>query len=80
MEASQVEAVARRLSQLAGSVRDIGGRLGAGTDVRWESLAAQRFRDGLEEEAGRVRQAASLLDEAAQAVRDHAVAVAGRPG
>jgi hypothetical protein len=75
MGSDDVRAAAARVERLGDEVRRLADRaLGVGA-LDWRSTAAAGFRDRLRDEAGRVRAAAARLDEAAEALRGHAVAV-----
>jgi hypothetical protein len=61
-----------QLRALSDQTRRAAGETAAGRAVDWKSLAANKFRDLLDEEANRARRCAALLDEAADAVAAHA--------
>ena len=68
------------LRQLAQQARELAARLAETEAVDWKSLAANRFRALLNDEARLTRGCADRLDGAAEALARHAVAVgAGAP-
>jgi hypothetical protein len=83
MTSEQVRREAARVEGLGDDVRRIADRTQNAGAVQWQSTAANGFRRRLAEEAGKMRSAASRLDQAAESLRRHAVAVdevRGDPG
>ena len=74
-EAARIRALAERLRHEAGQVRATAVRVAATEQVAWCSPAATAFRRRTQAAAAHLRRSARLLEEAARAVDDHALAV-----
>jgi hypothetical protein len=79
MDVMHLERCASQLHLLAGEARAGAVRVADVGAVEWRSLAADRFRALLHDEAARGRQCAELLEEAAQAFAAHARAIGAAP-
>jgi hypothetical protein len=77
VDGTDVRGQARRIEECATEVREQAGVLVAAGTVRWRSVAADRFRAGLEQRRGELVRAAEALDAAARALRRHADALDG---
>jgi hypothetical protein len=77
VDGQHCRAQVRRVTALAEEVRSSGGRLASSgiCGVDWHSAAARAFRDRVGEEATRLRAVACAVDEAAEALARHALAL-----
>lgn len=70
-------AAARTLERVAAEVRDLADQAGHGLGVDWQSVAADSYRRGLDEQLRALGQTAAGVDEAAAALGRHARSVQG---
>ena len=75
MGAEEVRRVAARVRQIGDDVRRLADQTSAAPADQWRSTAAEGFRRRLAEEAGRVRSVAVKLDDASDALFQHAFAI-----
>jgi hypothetical protein len=75
MDWSHLQRHVVELRELADVSRAAAARAAATDDVPWRSVAAERFRAVLGDEALRARRCADLLDDAALALAGHLRAV-----
>jgi hypothetical protein len=75
MDWSHLQRHVVELRQLADVSRAAAARAAATDGVAWRSVAAERFREALGDEALRTRRCADLLDDAARALAGHLRAV-----
>jgi hypothetical protein len=75
MGASEVRRAAARIQEIGDDVRRLADQVLCARAAGWRSTAAALFRQRLAEEAARVRAAAGHVDDAAEALRRHAIAV-----
>jgi len=75
MGADEVRRVAARVRQIGDDVRRLADQTSAVRSDQWRSTAAEGFRRRLVEEAGRVRSVAVKLDDASDALFQHAFAI-----
>ena len=79
MDGSHLTTLARRLHVLADETRREAERMRASVGVTWQSVAADRYRERLADEARHVLAAAACLDDAAAAMSAHARSVEHSP-
>lgn len=75
MGSDDVRRAAVRVQLLADDVRRLADRMLSAATVQWRSSAAAEFRERLTAEAAGIRSAGNHLDQAAEALRHHAVAI-----
>jgi hypothetical protein len=79
MGSDEVRHSAARVQQIGDDVRRLAEQSRTAGDADWRSTAAASFRRRLAEEVDRVRKSATALDEAAEALHRHAVAIDLQP-
>jgi uncharacterized protein YukE len=75
VDGNWVRRCAGEVGELSEQVRALAAGLGAARVESWRSLAAQEFRDSLEEQQHALAATAGALDEARGALETHARAV-----
>lgn len=73
-----IRALARETAQLADEAHAEASRVRAAREVAWVSAGADRYRDWLDDQGGRVDRAAAELEQAADALYRHAREVEDR--